>query len=453
MIYATPRQEDPTRQHSGGVDLNPGFLQTLGAEAEQSFGYTSIGALQTFGHTFEGSGFHVMHPVGQQHDTHMTREQWENSPYFRKGVKYHDGMTPEDAQYLAHAHDVSKQRQFLLSQSDHIGAKLAGTVVGSLPDPLNFIGVGDLGMAAKGLDMLSHSPMLAHVAGSAAEAGIAVGASQPLVVASQQDIGNNYDWRDALANTLMASTIGAGAGAISHMLHQAPMEERIKGTRVAAAQLANDEPVNVSPYIHSIGERVDIKPALFEETGDVGKASTHAEDRDLAERVVAAKSKPGFLRTANETRLVNQVSLTPDQERAIHIMSQPGFLHTANDKTFLRAFQNGTTDDFHKQAIKEATKTVHSKANYITRMDAAGKADEAQASMEINNGPEISDYAPGQPTFKPTQKIDHSDQFFEDMKKAGTLPEDDQAAYEQAVEDEKTAHSRASALLSAVSCI
>lgn len=439
MIYATPRPEDPSRQTTGGVNLNPGFLQTLGTEAAQQFsGFTSLGALNTLSHE------PVMAHGG------LTQDQWEHSQWYRKGIKYHKGMTSEDAQYLAHAHDVSKQRQFLLSQSDHWGAKLLGTVVGSIPDPLNFVGVGELGDAVRGLDMLSHSPMLAHVASGAASAGVAVGAAQPLVVASQHDIGNDYDWRDALGTTLAAATIGAGAGALAHVLHQVPIEDRVKGTQVAAAQLSNDEPVNVAPYIRSVGERVDIKPTLFKVAGET---VDHSEDQALAERVVHAQSKPGFLRTPEDNVLLKHVDLTPDQERAIHIMSKPGFMHTSEDKTFLRAFKNGTTTAHHEAAIKAAKKVVHSKANYVTRMDAAAKADEAQKSIDINNAPSVSHYAPEPTVFKPTSEIDHSDQFFNDMAKAGTLPEEDQAAYEQAVKDETMAQTRAAAYRSAASCI
>jgi hypothetical protein len=86
----------------------------------------------------------------------ITREDWNDKhEYFRKGIEWREGMTPERAQVYAQDFDKREWRRELLARGGEKYGFLAGTLpgffagmLGNLPDPVNLIPFGGGALAA-----------------------------------------------------------------------------------------------------------------------------------------------------------------------------------------------------------------------------------------------------------------------------------------------------------------
>ena len=81
----------------------------------------------------------------------LTEDQYQNSQYYRPGIKWFEGMTTGQAQILAENHDRNNQYSMISRNVAGIGSlvQLGGIAVGSSPDPLAYIPY--FGMARKGM--------------------------------------------------------------------------------------------------------------------------------------------------------------------------------------------------------------------------------------------------------------------------------------------------------------
>lgn len=281
---------------------------------------------------------------------------WKASPDFRPGLTYFEGMTDAQARDLAAYHDKRQWNRMVLSKADSVGdwtAFVAGTLLGNLPDPVNFIPIA--GWSAKGLGV-ARSGLAVRSALGALEAGVAAAAVSPALVAQARLYQDDYDYRMVVQDVSVSMALGAGFGAIGHTLSRMGETRRMEASRLAAAQMSEGRPVDVTPVLRGDGQNIDdaARVALFDaETavgldkrlGDIlvpivedGAPTPRVED---ARAVLDILSTPPHQRTAEDLVTLRHYDITPEIEDALRIQQTPGHLRSAEDMVTLKAFFEG----------------------------------------------------------------------------------------------------------------
>lgn len=197
-----------------------------------------------------------------QEYTPLPAARWQESPHFREGVPYEDGMTVERAEALAERYDESQYRQWLIDNHEGIGfgistvtGFMAGVAGGAL-DPTNYIPVAGPVMRAAAIARLGRI-------GGRAAVGMLEGATGsaivlPFVNESRRLIGQEMSTADMVLDVIMGAVAGAafggvaGVSAVRQEARAASMltdlrvaDEGLAKTRLAMSQIAGGERVDV----------------------------------------------------------------------------------------------------------------------------------------------------------------------------------------------------------------
>jgi len=212
-----------------------------------------------------------------------SEEEWKSSEFFREGLKFDQGMTEGQARLLAERFDQIRRHEDLMSRTSLGGTALGfgGYLVGSIPDPINFIPWLGLVKKAKQVQWL----IKANTRGKRALKGVAEGAVgaiafQPLYVKERGAYQEEYDIQMALMDITLSAGIGGAFGGLFGKIHpkdpefpsatpvdsaplsHVPLEDRLNAARAAhaefkatgevtgAAKVLNDaevEPVTLEP--------------------------------------------------------------------------------------------------------------------------------------------------------------------------------------------------------------
>jgi len=140
----------------------------------------------------------------------LTEEQWNESPYVRQGLNWHEGITGIQAKVLSERHD---RDTFYAQYTQNVGAfnpaRIGGLIIGGIPDPINYIPyVGILSKVSRVAKALDKMPVL----GMAANSMVSQTAFETVKWSSISEMGGDIDWRAALLDVAIAGLIGSGAG-------------------------------------------------------------------------------------------------------------------------------------------------------------------------------------------------------------------------------------------------
>lgn len=256
-IYRKHRGIDPLALETLSTEFKSSWGQIFAAGVSEGFRFTSINSLSRY-IDFKSAKGDV-----------LTEKQFQDSVWFREGLKYFDGMNEEHAEIRAKRFDARKETEFILSHSDGgIGSfvtMLAGGFIGSIPDPLNFIPVVGLGAKAAQFARLGKVAMTlkrladvrkAGVGGralvSAIDASVAIGAAQPLILKVEELEQGDYDTRMAMMNVAIAAGIGTVFGTGMGLLRTLSPIDHMTATSKAIHDIAEND----------INKRVDVSPVL-----------------------------------------------------------------------------------------------------------------------------------------------------------------------------------------------
>ncbi len=168
-------------------------------------------------------------------NVNLNKEEWKESEWFRKGIKWEEGMTDGKAQALADLYDDRRYRDSLMQR--YQGAKaLPGFGImmsAQFLDPVNYIPIVGWGAKAATLLKLGKYAKLGRL-GKAGEAGIRTAAefrrlgpvksaalvgatdafvgtaiTEPFIISSLRSQGEAVGWNDAVLDIAMAPFIGA----------------------------------------------------------------------------------------------------------------------------------------------------------------------------------------------------------------------------------------------------
>lgn len=154
----------------------------------------------------------------------LTKEDWEASKFFDEAIKWDDSFTTPKARLLKERRDRERELGFLLERAG-AGATAsfyAGALVGTVPDPVNyipFVGIASKAKSAAVLGKIAQSGRLGRGATTAADAVLGTALIQPLVAAERDTYQLKYDTRDALTELGLALGLGFGLGAALGRVH------------------------------------------------------------------------------------------------------------------------------------------------------------------------------------------------------------------------------------------
>ena len=154
----------------------------------------------------------------------LTKEDWEASKFYDPEIKWDDSFTTPKARLLKERRDRERELGFLLERAG-AGATAsfyAGALVGTVPDPVNyipFVGIASKAKSAAVLGKIAQSGRLGRGATTAADAVLGTALIQPLVFAERDTYQLKYDTRDALTELGLALGLGFGLGAALGRVH------------------------------------------------------------------------------------------------------------------------------------------------------------------------------------------------------------------------------------------
>jgi len=244
--------------------FDPTFRQLMGASIGEGFDMTSGAAVARI-IDFKTPGDSPL----------MTKEQYEGSKFFRKDIEYFDSMTESHAEILADRHDIREKRRFILSHAKgglDFATVLTGGLLGSIPDPVNFIpvfGVGAkvaqvarLGRVAKRLKTINEARTLSiggRVLRSSSEATIGAGATIPFIAKAEQLEQGDFDMRMVASMLAFSAVIGGGFGAISHGLRDVTIKDKIDAMSKALNDATEGKPIDVEPILGSRVNKASVR--------------------------------------------------------------------------------------------------------------------------------------------------------------------------------------------------
>ena len=154
----------------------------------------------------------------------LTKEDWEASKFYDPEIKWDDSFTTPKARLLKERRDRERELGFLLERAG-IGSTAAfygGALIGTVPDPVNyipFVGIASKAKSAAVLGKIAQSGRLGRGATTAADAVLGTALIQPLVAAERDTYQLKYDTRDALTELGLALGLGFGLGAALGRVH------------------------------------------------------------------------------------------------------------------------------------------------------------------------------------------------------------------------------------------
>lgn len=185
----------------------------------------------------------------------LTKEEYENSPYFREDIKYRDGMTVRAAKLLAEQSDIRRKRDFIFQQAGVLGKTAYGVsaLAGSMADIKGLLAGAATGFAGAGIRGALGIKLATKAAKIGNIAGESVVGSLPSIIGGVQNeelTQSNYGVDDAMLDLFASAALGVGfhvvgekvVGAIQTRIDR---KRREAVARMVMSQLESGEFVNV----------------------------------------------------------------------------------------------------------------------------------------------------------------------------------------------------------------
>ena len=154
----------------------------------------------------------------------LTKEDWEASKFYDPEISWDESFTTPKARLLKERRDRERELGFLMDRAgmSATASFYAGALVGTVPDPVNyipFVGIASKAKSAAVLGKIAQSGRLGRGATTATDAVLGTALIQPLVAAERDTYQLKYDTRDALTELGLALGLGFGLGAALGRVH------------------------------------------------------------------------------------------------------------------------------------------------------------------------------------------------------------------------------------------
>lgn len=233
----------------------------------------------------------------------LTKEDWEASKFYDPEIKWDESFTTPKARLLKERRDRERELGFLMDRAG-MGATAsfyAGALVGTVPDPVNyipFVGIASKAKSAAVLGKIAQSGRLGRGATTATDAVLGTALLQPLVFAERDTYQLKYDTRDALTELGLALGLGFGLGAALGRVHPKDPDPR-------ARQEANTVTVNQKGEVEFKEEAPSTPPTASERAWDSVDPVTKKQvvDAELASQSAGVQNRMPVPRQEIELQL------------------------------------------------------------------------------------------------------------------------------------------------------
>lgn len=303
----------------------------------------------------------------------LTADEWKDSEYFRKGLKFPEGVQESVAQIIADRKDDENFRKLVLSRGrggfGETAATFSAGIAASLLDPINVASAFIPIVGAARFTILTGKLGLT---GARATKGViegAVGAAlvEPIVLAAAIQEQADYNSLDSLLNITFGGILGGGlhvaGGKVIDIARRTSIPDRELKLRTAIAHAQEGKSVNIGP-IDDTGTRVDMHPTenrpLTPDELDASKFKQKAREIITGTKKQNAKSvepeidivpeiqriidTPEFLRSATDKLTLKALDKTPELQQLVKALETPAFLRTADDKLTIRRYSTDTAN-------------------------------------------------------------------------------------------------------------
>jgi len=206
------------------------------------------------------------------HETAISEAIYESSDHYREGIEWYEGMTMGQAEVLAENNDRNTHYALLTKNIDFFSMKgaqmLGGMLVGSLPDPLNYVPF--IGLSQR---VLRSGAMINSVKGTAQAIGMRTGGSTALtrtltdivdpmigagianvaIASKRSKFQEEHDLKMILMDMAIAGGIGTGIASLKGVRSKMrKIREQRHSDRIAMAmeQMEAGEGLNLKPHPH-----------------------------------------------------------------------------------------------------------------------------------------------------------------------------------------------------------
>lgn len=312
--------------------------------------------------------------AGAPHAHALTEKEWKASSWYRKEIPFRPDMTPTRARIMAENFDERRRRDRLIAAGseryDGLGNMALGfgaALLGSLPDPVNFIPFGGGLTAARTAGSLGKAVLAGARAGAvegAAATALVDAVVLPDLASRGEDVGFADLALDVLAGGVLGSVIGAGGGALARRSAMRRGAEAVpgtaaKGTPEAEAKGAEALPEDVRPpaageaapgtleAAEAVGPLPEIPPARNADNDALRGTLTAGDRRTLAAATDAALDDIAAARPVDVGEALREAGVV---ERTERVMSNP---------VVVRSTDLGVPDGADIKEYIAAAKTYH----------------------------------------------------------------------------------------------
>tara|TARA_R110000803_G_scaffold84550_2_gene150780 strand:- start:1218 stop:2171 length:954 start_codon:yes stop_codon:yes gene_type:complete len=191
----------------------------------------------------------------------LTQEEYNDSQYKRKEIKWEEGITQTQVEVLAETIDRDNFYAGYMRNADALSvASITGMILGSIPDPINYIPfagwmtkLGKIGGIASKIPMLRMS----------ADAMTGQTMFEAIKQGSYAKMGKDIDMQAALIDVGVAGLIGAGFGSIAmaNKLRKLPSEVKNMHMSKTLTNIGNGDPVDIG-NVHTQESLINGKPDI-----------------------------------------------------------------------------------------------------------------------------------------------------------------------------------------------
>ncbi len=251
-IYMPPQSVNEQVKQSYFTNMPVGTLDVLGATFEQTLSENPLNSLIRFGQltSKEYTG------------ARLSKEEWEQSEYFREGIEYYDRLTDTAAAQLAESYDTRQKRNAVINSgrggfwqgAGQFGVGLAASMLDPLAIGASFIPV--VGQARYANMVAKHGRTSARLAKGGVEGAVGAVAVEPIVLGvATYEQNKDYTLANSLMNVVFGTAMGGGlhavAGKVGDALSRTPATTRQRLAETAVGQAVTGREINVTPIMRA----------------------------------------------------------------------------------------------------------------------------------------------------------------------------------------------------------
>lgn len=296
----------------------------------------------------------IVDPSSPQRKPPLSIADFKASPYFRDGIEWQDGWSEERAKHLAEQYDKRKDREAIIAKGGWASG-FVGQMIGSLPDPINFIPIAEGFQAGK---------LITKMGAAAVEGAVGNVAVSAITRPYYADRGVDSDFADYVNDAFIGAAMGGafagvghGASKLREIRANAKMKERATIGQAAdktTEAVKSGEDINVEEVVPDYKEAVKNMRKLPDllKTEEVNNVRSQLEGLGYSKAEIDDQITPMVLQAEFFSQYENKTFAEGLADFQAAEMKN-GKIVSADGKEFAKAKQLNDMVDSEIQSMKE----------------------------------------------------------------------------------------------------